>query len=151
MPSGHGTVRMDVGRTWAVSGDYRRSASALPGVSLETFSTDAMNLRADGMMGRRLTSAFALSYANGRSNIGLDLGRYRSYSATAQMQYGLSRCCAMSVNYDYYNYKLEGLVGLPTDLPRAYDRNAIRFGFTLWVPLYGSYSGPADGRTGTTR
>ena len=104
------------------------------------------------MINRRIGAAVSAGFSNGRSNIGLELGRYTAYSATAQLQYTLARCCAMSLAYDYFNYNLTGVGVLQEGLPPQYDRNAYRVGFTLWFPVYGAFgSGSGDGRTRSTR
>ena len=70
---------------------------------------------------------------------------YQAYSGAAQLRYALARCCAVTADYDYYYYKLHDVVR-PAGLPEEYDRNAIRVGLSLWLPLYGAVNG--GGREG---
>ena len=42
-------------------------------------------------------------------------GQYESYGAAAQLRYGLARWGALSLNYDYYVYRFENVVDLPSE------------------------------------
>jgi hypothetical protein len=151
-PSGYGSVSMAVGRTWSVVGNYRRGATVLQGVTLQSFATDAFHLGVDGSLSRRIDVYFGASYSNGQAGGGEQLSRFASYDALAQMRYALARCCALSVHYYYYYYRLDDITDVPTGVPDQFDRNAIRIGFTFWLPLYGSYTdGPERARRGGNR
>jgi hypothetical protein len=150
MPSGHATVRLEVGRSWSFGADYRRAVSVLQGVTVESFPTDAISVRADGTIGPKVETALSVAYSTGRSGGVEQGGNFGAYGGTAQLRYALARCCAMSVNYDYYLYRLRNFSSLPVGLPAEYDRNAIRVGFTLWLPLYGSYGQAEGGGRGRT-
>ena len=142
-PSAVGTVRMDFGQTWALSGDYRRGTNVLQGVSLDTFSTHAFSVRADGAMGHRIRAAVSTAFSTGRSGIDAE-STFRAFGSTAQFNYAFARCCAASVNYDFYAYRMRQ-VTLPGELPSNYDRNSIRVGFSFWLPLVGNYSADEGG------
>ncbi|HET7218503.1 MAG TPA: hypothetical protein VFJ02_10670 [Vicinamibacterales bacterium] len=146
-PSGHATVRIDVGRSWAVGADYRRAVSVLQGLTLQSFPTNAVSVRVDGTMSRRIEVAASTAYSTGQSGAGETGGDFRAYSGDVQLRFALARCCATSVTYDYYIYRLNDIPDVPSGIPSNYDRNAIRVGFTLWLPLYGSYGQAEGGRT----
>ena len=59
-----------------------------------------------------------------------------------QLLYGISRCCAMALNYDYFVYRFQNVPDLPSQFPPSFDRQAVWVGFSIWLPLYGTY---ADG------
>jgi hypothetical protein len=147
MPSGNGSISWDVGRSWSIAGSYDRSVSVLHGVSLTSFATDSASTSFTGLIGSRIEASVSTAYANGRSG-GLDTtGRFENYSGSLQLLFALSRCCATTVNYDYYVYRFEDVTDLPNLFPPDFDRQAIRFGFTLRLPLYGTYvdGGPSRG------
>ena len=150
MPSGRGSASLDVGRSWALSGNYDRSATVLQGVSLTSFATDTARLNVTGLVNRRIEASIAANYSNGRSGGADTQGRYENYSGALQALYAISRCCAASVNYDYFVYRFRNIVDLPTVVPPDYDRHAIRVGITISLPLYGTYVGGADS-SGTRR
>jgi hypothetical protein len=140
-PSGHGAVRVDLGRTWAVGIDYRRALSVLPGITLQSFASDGASVRANGQFGRRIEAVLSAGFSNGRAGYGEQPARYESYSGNAQLHFAFSRCCATTLNYDYYYYNLHQVVTVPTGIPNQYDRNSLRVGLSVWVPLLGVFSG----------
>ncbi len=105
MPSGRGSASLDVGRSWALSGNYQRAASVLQGVSLTSFATDTAGVNVTGLVSRRIEAAISASYSNGRSGGAETQGRFENYSGALQALYAISRCCALSVNYDYFVYR----------------------------------------------
>jgi opacity protein-like surface antigen len=144
-PAGNGMVRLDLGRTWAVGVDYRRAVSVLPGITLQSFATDAASVRANGRLGNRIEVVLSGAFSNGRAGYGEQPSRYESYSGTAQLHFAVSRCCATTVNYDYYYYKLHAVTNVPTGIPNEYDRNTLRVGLSVWVPLFGTFAGGERG------
>lgn len=150
-PGGYGSVRVDIGRTWALAANFNRALTVLDTVARQSFYANAAALQLGGLIGRRVDAAFSAAMANGRSVAGEgEGGRYGRFTGTAQMRWALSRCCATILSYDYYNYRLRN-VTLPEGYPATLDRNAIRVGFTVWLPLYGSYSGGTEGTAGRGR
>ena len=139
MPTANGMVRLDVGRSWAISADYARTVSVVQGISLQSFATDAASLRVDGMFGPRIEGSLSFAYSNGRVGGAEEPGQFYSYGGIGQFRYALNRWCAASVNYQYYYYRLSDIGGLPTGLPPTNDTNSVRIGVTLWLPFYGSY------------
>jgi hypothetical protein len=150
MPSGRGSASLDVGRSWALSGSYGRSATVLQGVSLTSFATDSASVNVTGLVNRRIETAISANYSTGRSGGAGTQGRYENYSGALQALYAISRWCAVSVNYDYFVYRFRNIVDLPTSVPPYYDRQAIRGGITISLPLYGTYVGAA-GSSGALR
>lgn len=145
MPSGNGAVRVDLGRSWSVALDYRRAVTVLQGISLESFASDAASFSAGGLLANRVEGALTLGYSNGRSGAAESQARFVNYGASAQFRYALARWGAASVVYDYSYYKLRDIANLPTGLLPEYDRNGVRVGLSIFLPLYGSY-GERGGR-----
>ena len=138
MPSGRGSVSWDVGRTWSIGANYSRSVDVLQGVSLTSFATNSANASANGLMGSRIEAAISASYANGTSGGTDTTGGFENYSGSLQFLYAFARCCATTVNYDYYVYRLQNVADLPTGFPPDFDRQAIRVGLTVWLRLHGT-------------
>ncbi|MGH9330885.1 MAG: hypothetical protein ACRD09_10610 [Vicinamibacterales bacterium] len=144
-PSAHGSLSVDVGRSWAVRADYQRTVMVLDAVARQAFNTDAAFLQLDGLLGRRLDLMLSSGYADGRTGLS-GAGRYESHTAGAQLRYAVARCCAALASYNYYHHRLHGIVTVPEGFPRRFDRNAVRVGLTLWLPLYGTYTDGAERR-----
>jgi hypothetical protein len=142
MPSGSGSFSWDVGRSWSLAGDYSRSANVLQGVSLTTFATDSASTSVSGLVNSRIETSFSATYSNGHSGGADTTGRFENYSGSMQLLYAISRCCAMALNYDYFVYRFQNVPDLPSQFPPSFDRQAVWVGFSIWLPLYGTY---ADG------
>jgi hypothetical protein len=151
-PSGTGTMYVDFYRSWSISADYRRGVGVLDGITTEAFVSDAVVLRAGGHVNSRTDLTFATGYSNGRTGDALTRGDYATYIGTAQVRVGIARWAAFIANYNYFNYQLAPLT-LPlgvtlTTIPSSFDRHAVRFGLSLWLPLYGGFVQRPGDRTG---
>ena len=150
MPSANGSVSVDVGRSWSMAGQYDRSVDVLQGVSLTSFATDSASASLSGLLNSRIETSLSASYSNGQSGGAGTTGRFENYSGSLRALFAISRCCATTVTYDYYVYRFENVVDLPTGFPPTFDRHAIRVGFTIRLPLYGTYvdtgNSPSSGR-----
>ena len=151
-PSGTGTMYLDFYRSWSISADYRRGVGVLDGITTEAFVSDAVVLRAGGHVNSRTDLTFATGYSNGRTGDVLTRGDYATYIGTAQVRVGIARWAAFVANYNYFNYQLDALtlpVGVTlTTIPSSFDRHAVRFGLSLWLPLYGGFVQRPGDRTG---
>jgi hypothetical protein len=139
MPAGRGSISWDIGRSWSLAGDYSRSANVVPGVSLTSFATDAASASVSGLVSSRVEMSLTAMYSNGRSGGADTSGRFQNSSGSAQLLYAISRRYAASVNYDYYVYHFQDVSDLASGFPPDFDRHAIRVGFTIWLPLYGTH------------
>jgi hypothetical protein len=139
-PSADGSLSWDVGRSWAIAANYTRAVSVLEGVSLTAFATDSARASVSGLINSRMETSLSATYSNGRSGGLGTTGRFENYNGSLQVRYAISRCCATAVNYDYYFYDFQNVVDLPSGFSPSFDRQAIRVGFTVWLPLYGTYS-----------
>ena len=151
-PSGTGTVRIDLYRSWALNADYSRGLSVLDGIATEAYLADMVLLRAGGHINSRTDLTFATGYSNGRTGDSLTRGNYATYTGTAQLRVGIARWAAAVVNYNYFNYDLDDLA-IPEGvtlavIPASFDRHAVRFGFSLWLPLFGGFVERPTDRTG---
>ena len=149
MPSGHGSLRFDVARTWSIWSDYRRGVTVLEGLTAETFATDTALIRVGGYVGPRTEVAVSGGYANGASGVATESdSTFESYTATAQLRFLLTRWWSAVISHNFYSYRLHGFDKLPAGLQDRLDRNAVRVGMTFVLPLYGSY---VEGRPRTPR
>jgi hypothetical protein len=142
-------------RTMTESLKPARSEPLLLGITkasltTESFISDAVLIRAGGHVTSRIDLMFATGYSNGRTGDALTEGTYRTYTGTAQLRAGVARWAAAIINYNYFNYDLTGIVvtGAASTVPSSFDRQAIRFGLQLWLPLIGGYVERPTDRTG---
>jgi hypothetical protein len=140
VPSGSAGMRVDLGRTWSLWGDYNRGTTVLPQVTTTALTTDAVSLSTGGRLGNRAQLSFTTGYAKGGSNAatgGTD--DYTTVLAGAQFQYRLNRRFSATATYSYYEYRFDNLSDLPEGFPTTASRNAVRVGVTIWLPLVGRY------------
>jgi hypothetical protein len=129
-PSGYASVRADVGRTWAVSATYRRGLTFLDAFTPEFFFADAVLVRGEGNVGRRLELAFSAGYSNGAQPAGLLTERYDTFALAAEAGIVIARPWTLTVTYNRSDYRLFRSP-LQTEFSDArYDQNAIRVGVT---------------------
>jgi hypothetical protein len=147
VPSGGGSISLDVSRSWSIVGDYNRYVDVLQGVSQTSFAADSASASLNGLIGRRIEASLYATYSNGTSGGADTTGRFENYSGAVQVLYALARWCATTVNYDYYAYRFQDVADLPSGFPPDFDRQAIRVGFTVWLPLHGTHTdgGPSRG------
>jgi hypothetical protein len=146
MPSGDGSISLDIGRSWSIRANYSREVNVLQGVSLTSFASNLAGASVSGLINSRIETSLSATYENGRSGGADTTGRYENYSGSLQLRYAISRCCATAVNYDYYFYNFQDVVDLPSSFVPRYDRQAVRVGFTIWLPVYGTYADGSSAR-----
>jgi hypothetical protein len=151
-PSGTATLYMDLYRSWSIGADYRRGVAVLDGITTEAFVSDAVIVRAGGHVNSRTDLTFATGYSNGRTGDAITNGGYATYIGTAQVRVGVARWAALIANYNYFNYQIDAFtvpVGVTlTTIPSSFDRHAVRFGLTMWLPLVGGFVERPTDRTG---
>ena len=144
-PAARASARVDIGRSWALNGDYGRTVSVLDRISVQRFASDAFSVRAGGLIGQRFDTSVSGGLSRGRTPAAESRdGQYRSYTATAQVRWAVAQCCATAVSYSYYDYTLQNVVVLQ-GLPSHSQSNIFRVGVSVWLPLYG----PATDAPGT--
>jgi len=138
-PSGYFSTTLDLGRTWALTGDYRRALTVLEGVTAQTFLAHAAMLSAGGNIGSRVECVLSMGYSNGHTG-GFEaaLGEYDSYTGTLQIQYALTRWWSTMVSVNRYQFRLNDAGSLALGIAPSMNRNAVRVGFVWSLPLIDS-------------
>jgi hypothetical protein len=136
LPAGFGTMRLDWARTWGVSADYRRSVGSLQGISGDAFTTDAALVRVGGFVAEPVEVGFSVGYAEGRLSYG-QASAYDTFTTSAQLRVHLSNAWSAVVSHDRYQYALRGIDPILRGLPEQVDRNAVRVGLAMNLPLGG--------------
>ncbi len=149
-PIGRAGIGLDFGRTWSVGADYRRSLTVLYGVSADSYVTDAVWVRAGGMLGPRLDLSLVGSYSAGRAAVAeAGRARYETYRVTGQLRYAIAGPCAFVANYSLYQHEFRDAADLPETFPRRLERGTVQAGLTFWVPLHRTRAPRAGSTVGT--
>jgi hypothetical protein len=140
-PSGYGSARIDLTRSWSLSGDYRRAVAVLEGLTPQAFVTDSAMVRAGGFLNRRLEAVLSGDFATGQagqSQGAVQIGEYSGYTGTAQLRVLLRRGWSTVVSYNYYRYNLSAEAVQFLGVSPHLNRNAVRIGFTWNALLFGT-------------
>jgi hypothetical protein len=134
-PSGSGSVDVDLARSWQARGDYRREISVLDGLVPQTYLTDNLTASVAGYLNQRTRLELATDYVTGRAPENPQLNEFSNAGARVHTRVALTRYLAMTAEYYFYRYHFADPEVLPESLPQRFTRNAVRVGFTLWLPL----------------
>lgn len=128
------SIRLDVGRSWALSSDVRRDVGLVTGLSPSPFSTDTVFVNVGGSLGRRVSLVTAGSYSRGRAR-DTDTGEFSSLSTMLQSQYEFTPRVTLVASYTYYRHNVQQVIGVPSGFPTTVELNSVRLGLTLRFPL----------------
>jgi hypothetical protein len=126
----------DMGRTWRARVEYRRGVGFIEAVGTPVYS-DGANATLDGFFTRR--TDFHVGGGLSVGDAGLTTvaiqNRIRTYTATARVRTALNETWAVFGEYLYYNYDMGAAVVLADRVPRTLDRNTLRVGISVWLPV----------------
>jgi hypothetical protein len=125
----------EIGRTWKATAAYNRNLG-FSAAFLEPFVSDTVNLGFGGLISRRLS--FASGAGAGRSSIGFNIPNNTAvgYSASATLNYGLSRNVGIGGSYTAYWSSFGAGVNLPPGVLSQSNRQTARVFLTFWEPLF---------------
>jgi hypothetical protein len=137
-PSAYGNARLDLGRSWTLTGDYRRGVAVLQGLTPEVFVSQTTMLSAGGYFASWLETVFSTAYAVGQTGAGVGQ-QYDTFAAVAQWRIRLARGLSSVVVFNHYRYFLDAAASESLGVSPELYRNAVRVGLSWSLPLYGSY------------
>jgi hypothetical protein len=128
-------------RSWELSLVANRGVSALSGVSAIPMESDNVVLSLNGSLHQRLRYSLSGSYLRAVSvgSSSATVTPTTGSGGTAALRYGVTTWMALVGTYSYYEHRLESGLPVPSGLPAVYNRQSLRAGLTLWMPLYGSF------------
>lgn len=138
VPTVSTSARLDVSRTWNVAAEFNRDVTVLEGLTPEPFTGDVAGVRLAGQVGRRLALSIAGAFSRGEALV-TRTGSYESLAGTASAQVYIARWCSAFASYSYYEHRTTDVATLQPGFPSRYDRNSVRAGLTVWLPLYGTF------------
>ena len=65
-------------------------------------------------------------------------GSFDATSTAVTVQHGF-RYGGIFVGYSRYEHRLRDLIGSPDTIATQFDRQSVRAGLTIWLPLYGAF------------
>jgi hypothetical protein len=130
----NGYLSRQISRSWSGNLSYNRGVQYVPGFASPFFS-DSVTAGLSGFVDRRSSLHLNASYSNGQAGIGTTGQGFKTYSGVAGYQFALNRFIALTADYNYYHYIFDSSVVLPVGLNRGLNRQSIRGGLTLWLPL----------------
>jgi hypothetical protein len=143
VPVGNASVRLNLSPSWSVEGGYRRDFSQFRGVTDEFYATDTAFLTTGGLVTSRTDLRIGATYSNWKTLVASGVNdTLNVYGGSLQLRVPLTAKVAASAAYYYYYHRYSNLAALPEGFPVEYDRNAVRVGLTVWVPLVGASPRP---------
>ena len=143
VPTGSGSLILGLSPTSSVEGGYQRDFSLFQGVTDEVYTTDTAYLTTGGFVTSRTDLRVGATYSNWKTPVASGVNdTLNVYGAWLQVRVALTETVAATAGYYYYHQRYSNPADLPDGFPAEYNRNAVRVGLTVWVPLAGTPSRP---------
>jgi opacity protein-like surface antigen len=130
---GNANLTHEMGRTWTAALAYQRSVAFHEGF-VEPFLAQSVSATLQGLLSRRLRFDALTSYTKGAVSVGTT-NDFDSYTASAGLEYGLTRYLAAYTDYLYYQYTIPPELALDPRFPPNLSRNGVRFGIRTSLPV----------------
>lgn len=122
-----------MGRTWTAALGYHRGVEFMS-VLGQVVSSDSVTGTMNGFLTPRLETWISTSYSRG--NLGSDAGSpLTSFAGIARTQFAISRRLALDAQYIHYFHRFGAAAVLPVPVMQDLQRNAVRVGLTLLLPV----------------
>ena len=89
----------------------------------------------EGLLTHRLDLRALFAYTNGELGIVSRTNNFDTYSATTRLRFAFTQMLAAYGEYVAYRYEFSNAAGLPAGLPSKVDRQGVRAGMTLFLPI----------------
>lgn len=133
--TGNATLSHEFTRTWQGQLTYLRDVGFFGNFNQPIFS-DSFNSRLRGSLGDRIQLTLNAGYLTGQ--LGLvdnESSNFKTFTGSASMMYALTELLGIDVSYSYFDYSFSQAASAPPGLRPRFDRNSVRAGLTLWLPL----------------
>jgi hypothetical protein len=97
--------------------------------------SDSASAGLGGLISRRVEFSTGARYFAGAAGLTAAAPPFDSYAAWARIQTGLTQSLAAYAEYRFYRYEFTDTAARPIGLPSNFQRNGVRVGLSLWVPL----------------
>jgi hypothetical protein len=120
-------------RTWETRVSYRRGFNYVPDLAEPVF-TNGVSAALNGFLTRRMDMSLTAGYSRGESAVFTRSALFDTYTAGVRVRHALNRMWGLYGEYVYYFYDF-GQTTLSPGVPSKLERNGIRGGLTLWLPV----------------
>jgi hypothetical protein len=132
--TGTATLVREIGRTWSASLSAHRGITYTD-LFFEPVLTNRTTAVVKGLLGRQTELSFLGSYSSGDVGLSGDRSGFGTYLGSAILRRAISQHLAAFASYRYYHYRFADSVNLPAGVAQELDRNGVRVGLTVWLPL----------------
>lgn len=122
------------GRSWEARAAYRRGLEFVAQLS-EPVYVGGFSTSVGGLLTRRLDLLASASYSTGESALSLR-STFDTYTGSVRSRLAVTSSVAVYLEYLYYVYDFGGNTLLAPGLSPRLERNGVRAGLTLWVPVF---------------
>jgi hypothetical protein len=131
---GDAALTHQLGRTWRLQASYRRGLGLIEGLGGPVF-TNGFTFNADGFLNRRIDVEALVGYSTGESTLARGDSQFTTYTGDVRVRFAVTRMWAAYAQYLYYFYDFSHGLLLPPGIAPSLQRNGVRAGFTLLIPL----------------
>ena len=143
VPVGSASVTLGLSSLWSVAGGYTRDFSLLRGLTDDVYTTDTAYVTTGGPVAPRINLRVGANYSNWKTPLASGVNdTLNVFGASLQVRVALTAMVAATADYYYYHQLYSNPGDLPAGFPAKYNRQAVRVGLTLWVPLAGTPPSP---------
>jgi hypothetical protein len=137
------------GRTWRARGVYTRGVIFSEAFLQPGFS-DVVDGSIVGFFSRRVDFNAQGGFSMGDVGFSTQPSDYRAYSASSRLRVAVQRNWAWFVGYQFYRHNTVG-APLANGVPPRLNRNVVRTGIELWLPVFGRRQTSAGDGTSSGR
>jgi len=132
--TGNFRVNREIGRTWHLTGAYRRGVGFVDGFA-GTFFADSFVGSFGGLVNRRLDLAFGGGWSNGDLGAIVRSSHSRTLNTSARARFAMTRKASLVAEHTFYGYSFDDALTLPNGLPPTLNRHSIHVGVEFWLPV----------------
>jgi hypothetical protein len=140
LPTMHGSVKYDLGRSWSVALNYQQAANALPApvFTPDTFKAHSVIVSAGGYVGNRVELVFNAGQSNGviagQTGDGRR-GSYSGYTGTGQIRIRLTGWWSAVLSANRYEARLGGAASDILGISSRLYQKSVRVGLAWTIPV----------------
>ena len=124
----------EMGRTWRARIGYGRSVGFVEAFPEPVFA-DNVNVSLNGFFNRRTDLSVNGNMSNGDVGLSASRSRFRTWYGSTRIRMALNGTWALYGEYLYSYQDMGTAILVPSGIPSRLDRQSIRGGLTVWIPL----------------